>query len=175
MRKPKIHPKYGIELYGINFRERWNVLQHATKEELCIYIANHEHVKKAKRDYQSRHSWWERKTRIINESTQNIYLRKLWRKRHSESFQKDVLYRVDRKIARWNTKLGPSRGDGLATSYHFDRNRDQQLNKDDILILLKVDEMGNLYFSKVNQIAAKHPYVFNRENANLGYIVPLES
>ena len=49
MRKPKTHPKYNINLVGINFRERWNVVEHATKEELETYIANEKRTKETKR------------------------------------------------------------------------------------------------------------------------------
>ena len=174
IRKPKIHPKWtDINLVGINFRERWNVVEYATKEELCRYIANHEHIKKIKRNITSR-NWWDRKQAVVNETTQNNYLRKLWRKRHSESFQENVLYRVDRNIRRWNLKLGPKSGDGLAISYHFTRDM-PAMNKNDLLLLTKVDEMGNLYFMKADAIDAPNPYVFNRENAQLGWILPVES
>ena len=174
IRKPKIHPKWpDINLVGINFRERWNIVEYATKEELCRYIANHEHIKKARRESNPSRNWWQRKQAVVNESTQNIYLRKLWRKRHSESFQEDVLYRVDRNIRRWNLKLGPKSGDGIAVSYHF--NRDMAcLNINDLLILTKRDDMGNLYFMKADAIDAPNPYVFNRENAQLGWIIPVE-
>ena len=174
IRKPKIHPKWNdINLVGINFRERWNVVEYATKEEICRYIANHEHIKKTRRNISTR-NWWERKQAVVNETTQNNYLRKLWRKRHSESFQQDVLYRVDRNIRRWNLKLGPKLGDGLAVSYHFSRDM-EGLNRNDLLVLSKVDEMGNLYFMKADAIDAPNPYVFNRENAQLGWILPIES
>ena len=177
MRKPKIHPTWpDISLVGINFRERWNVVKHATKEELCRFIANHEHVKKVRREMTYHNTnWWERKQAMINESVQNTYLRKLWRTRYSQSFSTDVVYRVDRNIARWNTKLGPTSGDGLATSYQYERERKHSLNKGDLLTLTKVDELGNLYFVKIDEVTAPHPYVFNRENANLAYVVPVEA
>lgn len=176
LRKPKVHPKWpDVNLVGINFRERWNIVEYATKEEICRFIANDKHIKKVKFEMSfNTTSWWERKQALVDETTQNIYLRKLWRKRHSESFQKDVLYRVERNIRRWNLKLGPKMGDGLAVSYHFDRNL-KNLNKDDILVLTKTDEMGNLYFAKANEIDAPNPYVFNRENAQLGWIREIES
>ena len=174
MRKPRIHPEYDINLRGINFRERWNVVQHATKEELENFIGNFRYINQSKIDNVGM-NWWDRKQAIVNESTQNLYLRKLWRKRHSESFQKETLYRVNRNIARWNLKLGPKTGNGLATSYHFDRQRESRLKNGDIIILTKVDELGNLYFSKISEINAPHPYVFNRDNAQLGWILPVES
>jgi len=176
IRKPKVHPEYSINLVGINFRERWNVVLHATKEEICRYIANHEHIKKSHaKYYNDKFSWWERKKETINESTANIYLRKLWRKRHSESFAKQQLYQVEKNIPRWTTKLGPSFGDGIASSYHFDRHRNFSLSKGDIVVLTKTDEMGNLYFSKINDIAAAHMFAFNRDNANLGFIMPVKA
>ena len=176
MRKPKIHPTYGTNLVGINFRERWNVVEYATKEEICRFIYNHDHIKRTRRNLSgdTRRNWWDRKQAVVNETTQNTYLRKLWRKRHSESFQQDVLYRVDRNIRRWNIKLGPKMGDGISVSYHFDRNN-QGLSKNDILIFTKRDEMGNLYFAKADEIDAPNPYVFNRENAQLGWILPLST
>jgi len=176
LRKPKVHPKWpDVNLVGINFRERWNIVEYATKEEICRFIANDKHIKKMKGKLQlPGYSWWERKAAVVDETTQNVYLRKLWRKRHSESFEKDVLYRVERNIRRWNLKLGPKMGDGLAVSYHFDRNT-KNLNKGDILVLTKTDEMGNLYFSKADEIDAPNPYVFNRENAQLGWIREIES
>ena len=171
IRKPKIHPQYNISLVGINFRERWNVVQHATKQEIETYIANTKHIK----SIPITTTWWEKREKTQNERTVNIYLRKVWRKRHSESFQQDVLYRVDKNIARWSTKLGPTTGEGIATAWYFDRSRTHKLDKDDIIMLTKIDEMGNLYFMKASEVDAKHPYVFNRDNANLGYILPIDT
>ena len=178
VRKPKIHPQYKMSLVGINFRERWNIVQYATKEEICRYIANFEHIKTKKRNNReanTRNSWWEQKMEVVNESTQNVYLRKLWRKRHSESFETKQLYQVQKNIARWSTKLSPTFGDGLNTAYHFDRSRGVLLRKGDIIVLTRVDEMGNLYFSKINDIAAAHLFVFNRDNAHLGFIMPMSA
>ena len=175
IRKPKIHPEYNIKLVGINFRERWNVVQHATKDELEAFITNFKHIKKMKVELWNTKDWWERKQSIIDERTQNIYLRKVWRKRYSEAFKQDILYRVDRNISRWNLKLGPKTGSGIATSYHFDRNRSVKLVKDEIVILTKTDELGNLYFSKISEINAPNPYVFNRDSAQLGWILPVEA
>jgi len=174
IRKPKLHPNYGINLVGINFRERWNIVEYATKIEIETFIKNLKHIKQSKSDREGTKDWWTRKQEIINEQVHNNHLRKLWRKRHSESFQKDVLYRLDRNIQRWNQKLGPKTGEGIMTSYHLDRHRNFKLNKDDIVILTKVDELGNLYFSKISEINAPYPYVFNRENAQLGWILPVE-
>ena len=175
MRKPKIHPKYNISLVGINFRERWNIVEYATKEEIETYIKNARHIKQIKQDYADNMSWWDMKQKTINESVQNTYLRKVWRVRHSQSFTSDVIYRVRRNIPRWNTKLGPRNGNGLAVAYQYERNRSHVLNKGDLLTLTRKDEMGNLYFIKLDEITAPHPYVFNRDNANLAYVIPVET
>ena len=50
IRKPKIHPTYGISLVGINFRERWNVVQYATKDEVEKYIDLYRFNKQQKRE-----------------------------------------------------------------------------------------------------------------------------
>lgn len=174
IRKPKYHPIYKISLVGINFRERWNVVKCGTKDEIETYVGNFRHIQKKKREHlTSKRDWWAEKRSIVNESTQNNYLRKLWRKRHSESFKKEVLYRIDRDIRRWNLKLGPKTGDGIAVSYHFTRQM-SGLSKGDIVILTKEDEMGNLYFQKIDEIDAPNPYVFNRENVQLGWILPID-
>ena len=174
IRKPKIHPKYNINLVGISFRERWNIVEHATKEEIETYIKNVKHIAQVKKETWNTTSWWERKSQLINESVQNTYLRKIWRKRHSESFKFDTLYRIDKNLTRWQTKLGPVTGDGIGSPYYFDHHRRHVLNKNDIVMLTKIDELGSLYFTKASEIDAKHPYVFNRENAYLGFILPVE-
>jgi len=173
IRKPRVHPIYQINLVGINFRERWNIVETATKEELETYIKNSNHVKKQRTLHSG--SWWETRQTTVDARIQNTYFRKLWRTRFSQAFEKDKIYRMDRNLARWNTKLGPTTGNGFATSYQFERERKHVLSDGDLLILMKRDEMGNLYFSKINEITAAHPYVFNRDNANLGYIVPVEA
>ena len=173
IRKPRVHPVYGTNLVGINFRERWNIVETATKVEIETYIKNEKHVKAERA--RTHGSWWERRQSTVNERIQNTYFRKLWRTRFSQTFEQDKIYRMDRNLARWNTKLGPTSGDGFATSYQFERDRKHVLSDGDLLILTKRDDMGNLYFSKINEITAAHPYVFNRDNANLGYIVPVEA
>lgn len=173
MRKPKYHPEYGTRLVGINFRERWNVVLFATKEELETFCINDKYMRD--HHWSKFESWWKHKEAVANQNVQNLYFRKLWRQRHSQSFVYDTLYRVDRNIQRWNTKLGPSTGDGIASSYNFDRSRKQLLNKDDLLVFVKRDEMGNVYFNKIDDITAPYPYVFNRDNKQLGYIVPVSS
>ncbi len=53
MRKPKIHDKYGIILRGVNFKERWNIVKHATKSEILSYIENENNIRvKKNKTYQ---------------------------------------------------------------------------------------------------------------------------
>lgn len=174
MRKPKTHPSWGMSLVGINFRERWNVVQFAEKEELEDYIINFKHINRNVYREPGQ-SWWDLQQKTINERTQNNYFRKLWRKRYSESFQFEKIYSVGRNIERWNMKLGPRTGCGSAQSYRMQNNRSQLLHKGDLVMLTNKDELGNLYFVKLNEVDAPHPYVFSRDGAQLSYITPLES
>ena len=64
IRKPKIHPVYDIQLVGINFRERWNVVQYATKDEIETYIANYKHIQIEKRNLDKH--WWDRREAMDN-------------------------------------------------------------------------------------------------------------
>ena len=121
IKKPKTHPTYGTRLVGINFRERWNVVLHATKDEIELYVNNFLKIKEAKKNRRSNPMpWWEWKQTFANEQVQNIYLRKVWRKRYSDTFQPQVLYKMDRTIERYNTKLSPKTDNGVGSIYHFD-------------------------------------------------------
>lgn len=176
MKKPKTHPTYGIELVGINFRERWNVVLHATKDEIELYVNNFLQIKEAKKNRRNNSMpWWEWKQSFANEQVQNIYLRKVWRKRYSETFQQQVLYKMDRTLERYNTKLGPKTENGVGSIYHFDNGRKYSLSSEDIVVLTKRDELGNLYFSKIDEITASNSYVFPRDSAQLAYIIPVEA
>ena len=174
MRKPKIHPKYSIRLVGISFGTRWNTVSMASEDELKTFIQN---VKKIKDINSSKEStWWERRRSMASEIAQNNHFRKLWRKRYSETFKENTLYRSDRNFNRWDIKLAPSTGEGIAASYIFNYHRDAKygISKGDILVKTGTDELGNLYFCKINEIAAKHSFVFPRTSNYLSYIVPLD-
>lgn len=185
IRKPKLHPVYGTNLVGISFSERWNVVQMATKEELNRFIANFNHIKEAKTNYRNnwdknstRQSYWEYKSSICDHQVQNNYLRRLWRKRYGETLTSDVIYQIDRKIARWNLKLAPAEHDGTASAWMFRTSGGfvhDDLRKGEFLLLTKRDEIGNLYFAKISEIDTKHQFVFSRDSAQIGNLVPIES
>lgn len=173
MRKPKIHPEYGINLVGIQFGTRWNVVSMATKDEIQKFISNFSHIQEIRR---SNRRWWDKRLNTANETTQNNYFKKLWRKRYGETLQKDVLYRCDRNFGRWDIKLAPSTGEGSASSYIFTRDQSSlyRISKGDILVMTKSDELGNLYFSKINEISSKHLFVFSNTSDHLSFFVPLK-
>lgn len=178
IRKPKIHPVYGINLVGINFRERWNIVEYATEEEIKTYVANFRKIAKERHAWRlknDRTTWWEFNSKIKNQKVENIFFRKVWRIRYSQTFQKNKLYIVDKNIQRWDTKLAPVGGHGMASMYTFDRSNKYVLSKGVILMHIDTDEMGNVYFSRADEINAAHQYVFNRDNKQLSFIVEVPS
>ena len=84
IRKPKTHPTYGMNLVGINFRERWNVVEYATQIEIEKYIELFRFNKQNRKAAGSRYYEWREK--IVPAQAQMRYLRKLWRIRHSQTF-----------------------------------------------------------------------------------------
>ena len=181
IRKPRIHPEYGIKLFGTNFQERWNVVQYATETELQHYIKHSDVVKLANDKYNSRNltgrNYWQHQDTVINEKTENVHFRKLWRVRYSKTFDTNKLYKIDKKqIYRWDIKLSSISGIGLCSAYKFKRQPIAMvLNKNDIMIYSHSDELGNVYFLKAGEINAPHLYCFNRENKQLGYFIEVES
>ena len=178
MRKPKLHPEYEINLVGINFMERWNVVQQASKQEILDYISNFNNMKKIKTqmgEESNGRKWWAYRKAVASYTAHNQYLRKLWRTRLSHLFGTDKLYRLDRSINGYETKIGPSSTPGYENAYYFlDTHEFNRLRKGDLLILTNKDELGNLYFGKADDINSAHPYVFQRDNKNLSFIIPLE-
>ena len=181
IRKPRIHPEYGIKLHGTDFQERWNIIQHATKAELQHYIKNFNAVNLENNKYKSRAdqrlNYWAYQDSIINEKIENAHYRKLWRVRYSKAFDTNKLYKIDKKkIYNWDIKLSSVGGIGLCSAYRFQHQKsNMRLYKDDIMIYSHSDELGNVYFLKAGEINAPHLYCFNRENKQLGYFVEVES
>lgn len=173
MRKPKIHPRFGISLVGTQFGVRWNVVNMATENELSQYIENQKKIKENNRKRRSQ-SYWEWKLKTVNEVSQNTHLKKVWRKRLGETFKENTLYRSDRNFRRWDTKLSPVSGEGASPLYYFDKEREYKISKGDILMLTNTDELGNLYFSKIDSIDAKHSFVFPGTSSFLSFILPVE-
>ena len=176
MRKPKIHPEYGINLVGIQFGVRWNAVLCATEQELVNFISNYRSIKAIAKKAPPFNHWWAEKRATINESTDNAYYRKLWKVRHSKTFDKSKLYRIDKKsIYRWDTKLSSSSGIGSIPTYLVDRDRNFSLSRNDIMIYSHTDDLGNVFFMKADSIDVSHLYAFNRESRQLQYIVEVEA
>lgn len=177
MRKPKVHPKFGIKLEGINFSERWNIVMMASEAELFDYISNFMNISQAKEERASsnrKESFWVYRANIAESEIRNMHLRKLWRTRYSQNFDKNKLYKIDRKINRWDVKLSPQGGDGLASAYRFQRQDTYRLEKGDILMYTHTDELGNVYFSKACKVSSAHQFAFNRDNKQLASIVEVK-
>ena len=172
IRKPKYHPTYGISLVGINFRERWNVVEYATKEELEKYIDLFRFNKQQKREYGGKYHEW--RAKVVPAQAQMRYLRKLWRIRHSDTFDQGIMYRMDRYISRWNLKLGIPQCEGSVSPYAVDRDRDYSLKQGDLVVLTHKDELGTLYFSKIDAVDSKYTYAFRKDSAQLASLIPLE-
>lgn len=173
IRKPRHHPVYGTRLVGINFRERWNVVQMASAEEIERYIELEK-----ERNGHSRHkfkSWNEWIQTITPMRAEQTYLRKTWRLRFGQSLTDGKLYKVDKTIYRYNQKLGIPRCNGTVSPYQVDRNRRCKLEVGNIIVLTHVDEMGTLYFSKIDAITDQYTYAFSRDSSQLGSLVPVEA
>ena len=107
IRKPKVHK--GINIVGISFSERWNIVQEATLEEFTRFLE----LYKLKKETLGLGKWvWENRRRCIPYQAEMINLRKTWRLRYGSKFHKDQLYRFDRNIARYEIKLAPKDGPG---------------------------------------------------------------
>ena len=173
MRKPKLHPEWGMSLVGINFRERWNVVQKATQAELERYIELETQKRETPRsNFKDWGQWMTVTTPMRAEQT---YLRKTWRLRYGKAFTDGQLYRVDKTIYRYNQKLGIPRCNGTVSPYQVDRHRRCKLEVGAIIVLTHVDELGTLYFSKIDAITEPYTYAFSRDSSQLGSLVPVEA
>ena len=173
MRKPRTHPTYGTNIVGINFRERWNVVLHATKDELEAYIDNQNFLRSNRRNqYQD---YWKWKSITSVPQSQNIQLRKIWRTRHANSFENGILYTVTKSIPRYTQKIGTPRCDGTLRPYQVDRQREYVLAYGDVLVLNHRDELGTLYFTKIQDIGSKYTYAFTNQSSQLCALVPVET
>ena len=181
IKKPKIHPEYGINLVGIQFGIRWNAVLCATKQEIINFINNYISIKKITKQYwkdriNQTGRWYVLKKATSNPSAENAYYRKLWKVRYSKTFDKSKLYRIDKKsIYRWDTKLSSSSGVGTIPTYLVDRDRKFSLSRNDIMIYSHVDDLGNVFFMKADSIDVAHLYAFSRESRQLQYIIEIES
>lgn len=183
IRKPKIHPVYGISLVGIPFSERWDVVQYASEIELNNFIKNYKHIKGyfAKMHHDGTDfNWRDYRASVVNEKAENIYYRKLWRVRYSKAFDTTKLYTIDKtKMYRWDIKLSSKNGIGLTSSWAYSVNGKYpvrtKLVKGDCLLYSHTDELGNVFFIRADDVGAPHMFGFNKENKQLQFIVEVES
>jgi hypothetical protein len=175
IRKPKEH--YGISTRGIKFRERWNIVSMATQEEFKEYVRLEKKVSKMKvRDSQTGKwdhvSYAERET----EKVKQRHFRKCWRLRYGNQFKKEQLYRIDKKIHRYNCKISPRSSDGVMGLWTIRHSGVplKGLSIGTITMYSHTDELGMHYFTRADQIDCPYLYVFKPDDHQLCAIVPLE-
>ena len=175
MRKPKIHPIHGIDLVNINFRERWNIVQMGTKSELEEYIKLY---RQERGEYKRLHGKWDRSVAGKREGwkSQMRQLRSMWRLRYGKTFSGDKLYRVDKRINRWQIKSSPKDGDGRMGVWYLeqvDRTK-YTFEVGDLLMFSHTCELGNHYFRRPDDVACPHLVVFRSTDTSLGSVVEVD-
>jgi hypothetical protein len=175
IRKSKEH--FGISTKGIKFRERWNIVEMATEQEFKEYIKLEKKVNKIETKDPKTGKWdWNFHSKKENTRVKQRYLRSIWRVRYGNQFKKDQLYRIDKKIHRYNCKISPTGANGIMglwTLRHGASNV-KGLNRGNIVMYSHTDELGMHYFTRIDQIDAAHMYVFKSNDHQLCAIVPLE-
>jgi len=181
IRKPLMH--YGISTKGIKFRERWNIVEMATEQEFKEYIKLEKKTQKLLAEHRfstlqgTGGKWnWNYQSRKENSRVQQRYLRNIWRVRYGNQFNKDQLYRIDKKIHRYNCKISPTGGNGVMSLWTLRHGASniKGLHNGNIVVYSHTDELGMHYFTRVDQIDAAHMYVFKPSDHQLCAIVPLE-
>ena len=175
MRKPKEH--FGISTRGIKFRERWNIVKMATKEEFKEFVdLEKKALGIAVRDPQT--NKWNASFHAKKENyrVQQRYLRKCWRLRYGAQFKKEQLYRIDKIIHRYNCKVSPRGANGVMGLWTISRlgTNIKGLVINTIVMYSHTDELGMHYFTRADQIDSPHQYVFKPDDHQLCAIVPLE-
>ena len=173
IKKPKMH--FGISTKGIQFRERWNIVEMATKDEFKEFIKIENKINNM--SVQHRGKWnWPLHSKREEQRVKQRYLRKCWRLRYGSQFKKDQLYRIDKIIHRYNCKISPRGSNGvmgLWTLRHEQGNL-KGLSIGSIIMYSHTDELGMHYFTRVDQVDNPHLYVFKADDHQLCAIVPLE-
>lgn len=173
IKKPKYHD--GLNLVGIYFNERWNIVEQATKNELERYIDLFQRKKKILQSHPTK--YWERRRKTTPISAEMINMRKTWRLRYGNQFQKEQMYRFDRNIARYEIKLAPKQGNGQFATWSVSNdlpNGYKPVQKGTILHYSHSDEIGNHYFYNLEYIDSPYLITFKRDDRHLASIVPLE-
>ena len=172
LKKPRYH--MGLNLIGVSFSERWNVVQEATKAELerFIFLFN------KRKDLLTPSKWdWEKRRQAIPLASEMINMRKTWRMRLGNKLKTEQLYRFDRRIANYDIKLSPEDGPGCFSIWSI---RSQlpygyvPVQKDTILHYSHKDELGNHYFYNLEYIDSPYLITFKRDDKHLASIIPLE-
>lgn len=175
IRKPK--ERFGISTKGIKFRERWNIVEMATKQELEEYIKLEKKTKNiAIRDSKTGKWDWTANLQKENELVKQRYLRKCWRLRYGNQFEKDQLYKIDKRIHRYNCKISPAGGNGIMGLWTLSHGAGniKGLAINSIVMYSHTDELGMHYFTRADQVDSPYMYVFKPDDHQLCAIVPLE-
>lgn len=175
IRKPKVY--FGIETRGIKFRERWNIVEMSTEAEFKEYIKLEKKIEKLNGWYNNSGNRWDpvAHAKLSNERVKQQYIRKCWRIRYGNQFKKSVLYKISKKIHRYNCKISPQGANGVMGLWTLRRGHELRgLSAGDIIMYSHTDEIGTHYFSRADQVDSPHLYVFKQDDFQLCAIVPLE-
>lgn len=172
LKKPRQH--LGLNLVGIQFSERWNIVEMANKAELERFIF----LWKERKDILTPHKWdWSKRREAIPLQSEMINLRKTWRLRYGTQFHEGELWRFNRNIASYDIKLSPKDGPGCFSIWSIRSKLPSgyvPVEKNTILHYSHRDELGNHYFYNLEYIDSPYLITFKRDDKHLASIVPLE-
>ena len=172
IKKPKSH--LGLDLMGIKFSERWNIVEQASKQELERYIS----LYRQREAMLEGNRWnWEKRRKAIPLAAEMINMRKTWRMRYGLQFSKEKMYQFDRSIARYDIKLAPKQGPGQFGTWSVRTELPAgytPVSRGTILHYSHSDEIGNHYFYNLEYIDSPYLITFKRDDKHLASIIPME-
>ena len=172
IKKPKKH--LGMDLIGIKFNERWNIVEQGTEQEIRRFVE----LYKLRKDTLYPDPWkWEKRKKCIPWQAEMINLRKTWRLRYGSKFRQDQIYRFDRNISHYDIKLSPKEGPGCFGTWSVRGelpNGFAPVKKNAILHYSHQDELGNHYFYNLEYVDSLYLITFKRDDKHLASIIPLE-
>lgn len=172
IKKPREHK--GLSMVGISFSERWNIVEQATKPELKRFIE----LFHKRKDMLGDNKWnWDRRRKTIPLAAEMINMRKTWRMRYGQQFNKEQMYKFDRSIARYDIKLAPKQGPGQFGTWSVRGelpNGFCPVQKNTILHYSHADDLGNHYFYNLEYIDSPYLITFKRDDKHLASIIPIE-
>lgn len=174
IKKPRYH--HGLKLVGISFNERFNIVEQATQLELERFIELFRKKLAIKKGGSHRQTW-EQRRKAIPLNAEMINLRKTWRIRYGNKFDKEKMYKFDRSIASYEIKLAPKQGPGQFSSWTVRAdlpNNFKPVGKNTILHYSHSDEIGNHYFYNLEYIDSPYLITFKRDDRHLASIIPIE-